>query len=171
MLDLVLDLGNERYLRLFGLQTIKEKIAELEENEQQEDSLLPDFLELTIGSEVSHTFKVFLDADTLIWQVFDTDDKLLDTKLLPVKERDWEQFWMLCDMAGIWYWRQSYKGPDMYDSKRWFVHIGFRGKEACASGVNAFPVDEDYPKCEGYTPLFRKFLRAVNDLLHSLPFE
>lgn len=169
--DLVLESGNEQYLKLFGLQNIKMKIEEYEQDEQQEHSLVPDFLELKIGSQVSPTFRVFLDGDTLVWQVFDPEDTLQDTKQLSVKDRDWERFWMLCDMAGVWYWHESFKGEIMPDGKNWSLHICYRGKEAHASGINAFPVDEDYPECDGYPPLFRKFLRAVNDLLHGLPFE
>jgi len=169
--DLVLESGNELYLKLFGLQNIKMKIEEYEQYEQQEHSLIPGFLELKIGSQVSPTFKVILDGYTLVWQVFDPEYTLQDTKQLSVTDRDWERFWMLCDMAGIWYWQESHKGPDIPDGKSWTVHICYRGKEAHASGFNAFPVDEDYPECDGYTPLFRKLLRAVNDLLHGLPFE
>lgn len=169
--ELVLEYKGDRYLQLFGLKNIKEKIAELEEYEKQEDSLLPDALEIKIGSQVSPAFKVILINDMLVWQVYDPEDNLLDTKELPIRERDWVRFWMLCDMAGIWCWQELHKGPDIPDGKSWSVHICYRGKEAHASGFNAFPVDEDYPDCKGYTPLFRKFLRAVNDLLHGLPFE
>jgi len=48
---------------------------------------------------------------------------------------------------------------------KWLLDHGADLNCLAESGYNTFPFDEECPECEGYTPLFRKFLRAVKELL------
>lgn len=168
--DLVLEYSNERYTRLFGLQNIRERLAAAEA-EPEEEPVTPDLFEITLGGHDDFGFSIKWENDALVCQQYLPDKTLGRLVTLAPPPEAWHYFWKNCNRAGIWEWRNSYDGQTVFDGTNWYIKIAFLGDYVQSAGDSAYPVDEDYPACEGYTPPFKKFLRGLFDLTHGLPFE
>jgi len=168
--DLVLEYGDERYIRLFGLQYIQERLNEAEA-EPEEEPVTPEVFEIVIDGHDDFGFSIRWEHGALSCQQYLPDKTLGKLVTLTPPPEAWRYFWRVCNRAGIWEWRDSYNGVTSLEGTDWHIKIAFGGDYIQSCGDNAYPMDEDYPECEGYTLPFRKFLRGLFDLTHGLPFE
>ena len=151
----------------------------------------PSAMRLSIGGIVGPSFVVELKDGILVYRSskrgFPSKRNPADVsrRIKPTAEQ-WEQFWAALDEVRIWEWNAKYVERRISCGTHWGIVIRSPARQIVSSGSNSYPSDGDDmrpTRVRARTGIlsdeafvknsqrFRKYLRAVRELLGGLAFD
>lgn len=115
-------------------------------------------MDVWIGGYLGPSYKVWLEGDELVYEVYERAYELFSTERLKPSPSDWTRFLTHLDGCGFWQWDQTYSNDQNIEGTTWYVSITVGGRSGAVRGLNVYP------------PGFVDFLRAMRGLLNGRQF-
>ena len=119
---------------------------------------LPGTLDVWIGGYLGPSYKVILEGESLVYEVYERAYELFSTERITPGIGDWTRFLTHLDGCGFWQWETVYKDDTASEGTTWYAHINVAGREFTSRGLNVYP------------PGFVDYLRAMRGLLGGRQF-
>ena len=117
------------------------------------------------------SYNLKIESEALIYTAYDSGYSDPKTSKINPSSRKWGNFWKKLDQLNVWGWQPDYENPGVMDGTGWSLDIEFVERKIHSGGSNSYPGgEEDDLDMEG-SPEFRRFLKAVQNLIGGLPFE
>lgn len=136
-----------------------------------EMQVAPTKFKISIGGYTGSSYCLELRDETLIYTECEWGYEPVRTLEIKPASKDWRDFWLTCQIVGVWSWHMRYEKVDVCDGTEWEVVIAVEDNQIATSGSNAFPGENDFPDNSGYPKPFKKFLNSVRKLTGGLPFQ
>lgn len=132
---------------------------------------LPTTFEISIGGFMGPSYNLKIESEALIYTAYDSGYSDPKTSKINPSSRKWGNFWKKLDQLNVWGWQPDYENPGVMDGTGWSVDIEFGDRKIHSGGSNNYPGgEEDDPDLEEGS-VFRRFLKAVQNLIGGFPFE
>jgi len=118
----------------------------------------PQELDVWIGGFLGPSYKVRLEGDELVYEVYERAYELFSTERLRPSPADWSRFLTHLDGCGYWRWDEIYSSDTNSEGTTWYVSIRVGGQTNAVRGLNVYP------------PGFVDLLRAMRGLLGGRQF-
>ena len=129
----------------------------------------PDELHIWIGGHEGPSYDLRLTNNVLHYWASGRGMRGTGKKpeVITPTDGQWKTFRTALDQVGIWNWRTNYVDSRVCDGTQWGVAAKYGEKQITVYGSNAYP-DGNNPEP---SPTFKKFLRAIEQLLSGREFK